>query len=98
MYREFIEETGYEIMSWKPLFVLHGPTWLVNFFYSVDDNAFRYAKSITDERVMAIKLADFNNYQHIPNLVWIIPMAQYFAKFPEETIISREIQSLTDWK
>lgn len=93
MSREFFEETGVSINSWKSFVVLGGVDWSVNFFYAIGpvDNC----DSTTDED---IKIVDVDNLpMHVVgNLHWLIPLALdlnsdvyesvYVSMFQEEEV------------
>ncbi len=83
MKREFEEETG--VLSseacWNLFFRLTGTDWDVFFFYSIMDIS--KCKSVTDEMVLAIDPLNMPDNM-ISNLKWLIPMAMYKNRFPEE--------------
>lgn len=87
MRREFKEETGIDHEEWDSLIVLTGSEWKVFFFYAVGmKDKFEYVETQEDEEVAKIDIDRLLSwdYEHIPNLDWLIPMALNKLKFPEE--------------
>lgn len=87
MRRVFKEETGVDHQSWQPLVTLTGADWQVNFFHAVAlPDQFEYVETQEDEEVAKIPVDRLLawDYEHIPNLDWLIPMALNQIKFPEE--------------
>lgn len=73
--REFREETGCEILAWKPVCRMAlQEQWEVNFFAAFGDYPIR---QMTDELVAWYRVADVINgtIETIPNLRWLLPMA-----------------------
>lgn len=87
MRREFKEETGIDHAEWHSLIVLTGADWQVNFFYAVGlYNEFEYAETQEEEEVAKIEVARLQDFEYIPNLEWLIPLALHKIEFPEEKI------------
>lgn len=87
MVREFKEETGIFDSEWRDLIKICGDDWTVHFFYSVDrQNQFEYAETKEDEEVAKIEVESLDQFDYIPNLRWLIPLAQQKAEFPEEIL------------
>lgn len=87
MRREFREETGIDHETWLPLIILTGSDWRVYFFHAVaKEYHFEYAESKEEEEVAKIEIDRLLawDYQHIPNLDWLIPMALNKILYPEE--------------
>jgi 8-oxo-dGTP diphosphatase len=77
MRREFKEETGVEIeeSQWSHFATIEGALeWTVYVFKAFSDQIFNL-KTTTEEEVTIIKVSSLENYKHIPNLSWLIPMA-----------------------
>lgn len=77
MVREFEEETGRGTSEseWMPFAVLTGDGFEVTFFRSFQ--AFlEELRSMTDEKVIVTSAKSVNVFNAIPNLTWLIPMAQ----------------------
>lgn len=87
MRREFHEETGILHDEWVDLITLTGEDWCVYFFYSIGKpNEFEYVESKEAEEVAKIDIDRLDEYPHISNLRWLIPMAMYKHKFPGEVM------------
>jgi 8-oxo-dGTP diphosphatase len=77
MRREFREEAGLDIDSWKHYCTItDDKTWKVYFFYAFSKME---PKTMTDEEVV------WYDYQYLPsdvlpNLHWLIPMALHFEE------------------
>ena len=85
MIREFKEETGIHHTDWKSLIRLSGYDWVVFFFCAIGEaKEFEYAETKEDEEVAKMDVDRMDDYDHIPNLRWLIPMAKYHLQFPEE--------------
>lgn len=94
MRREFKEETGIAKKNWMSLISLSGDDWVCHFFYAIDsDDEFEYAETMEREEIAKIEIEELYQYDHILNLSWLIPMAAYKLKFPEEF---QESSKLTD--
>jgi 8-oxo-dGTP diphosphatase len=74
MTREFYEEAGLKITSWKEFAVMNGENWEVYFYYAVSEH-YDLVESKTDEKIEIHYLFDLANINVIPNLRWLIPMA-----------------------
>lgn len=87
MRREFKEETGINHESWYDLVTLEGKDWRVYFFYAVGEiNEFEYASTQETEEVAKIDVDSLDDFKHISNLRWLIPLALYMLRFPEEKV------------
>jgi 8-oxo-dGTP diphosphatase len=85
MRREFKEETGIYQNDWNSLIILYGQDWVVYFFYAVaQPQQFEYVQTMEEEEVFKIDINDLQNYDHISNLDFLIPMAINKIKFPDE--------------
>lgn len=88
MVREFKEETGLQVDNWKPLADVNGEDWRVHFFFAQDDkNQFEYAKTMETEEVGKIEVDRLGEFECIPNLYWLVPMAVARIKTPGENIV-----------
>jgi len=89
MRREFLEETGILHNEWTDLVVLTGEDWRVYFFCAMGKvNEFEYAETQEEEEIAKIEVNRLlaNDYAHIPNLEWLIPMAMQKLQFPNEVM------------
>jgi 8-oxo-dGTP diphosphatase len=87
MRREFYEETGILHNEWIDLITLTGEDWRVYFFCSIGKiNEFEYVETKEEEEVAKIEIERLLawDFDHIPNLDWLIPMAMNRLQFPEE--------------
>lgn len=76
MMREFQEETGLAIAGWLYLITISGEDWSVDFLCSRDvDDVFEYAETKESEEVAKIPVDSLGDFDYIPNLQWLIPMA-----------------------
>lgn len=75
MKREFREEAGAEIDSWRPFCCVKGGsgTYEVHFFVSHEKQAEIHTAG--DEEVRWYSLAELNELRFVANLAWIIPLA-----------------------
>lgn len=81
MYREFKEEVGIECVSWKYIVTMGNPDWHADTFdaWSVDvfmakSNDVFYYKQMEQEMPVLIRLDEFDKFNLISNLYWLIPM------------------------
>ena len=76
MTREFREEAGVEIKSWKKLGVMSGDNWEVWVFASYHNNL-KKVLSQTDEMVGVYHVPSIiaGNYETISNLPWLLTVA-----------------------
>jgi 8-oxo-dGTP diphosphatase len=74
MNREFFEETGANVTTWKPFCTLLGPTWRVEWFKDVGS---RKLKNMTDEHVswVAVNKVLSGRANVIPNVRWLLLLA-----------------------
>lgn len=85
MRREFREETGIDHPEWNILIRLGGDDWLVDFYCAigrVDD--FEYAETKEEEEVAKIYVDRLDDFDYVPNLQWLVPMAVHKLKYPKE--------------
>jgi len=76
MCREFLEETGVDIMCWRKYTSLEGESYRVHFFYAhVPLEVLYQTQSMTDELVEVVSIWNLTEHETIPNLKWLIPMA-----------------------
>lgn len=83
MMREFLEETGHEVMLWNEFATLssidlHGAgAYRVHFFraFSKHRDLFGIVKTTTDEEVVLIGPEEVAYCSPVPNLNWLVPMA-----------------------
>ena len=79
MIREYKEETGADIIDWKPLCTMEGGDFIVDVFVSYDHTkSATPLVSVTDEQVVVVSVASvkFNDKQDfITNLPWMISLA-----------------------
>lgn len=74
MRREFQEEAGLDLLSWRPFCVLTGATFRVHFFETMHSRWWS-AETCTNEAVRFHKTKDLPTLNTIPNLKWLIPLA-----------------------
>lgn len=76
MVREFEEETGKKtsITEWWPFAVLTGEDFKVHFFCT--QGVLSELESTTDESIVVVPVSGVTVRNSIPNLVWLLPMAQ----------------------
>lgn len=85
MRREFHEETGILHSEWVDLVVLTGDDWRVYFFCAIGKvDEFEYAESQEVEEVAKIEVGRLHEYNHLPNLEWLVPMAINKLAYPDE--------------
>jgi 8-oxo-dGTP diphosphatase len=87
MRREFYEETGIIHNEWVDLIILQADDWRVYFFCAIGKvNEFEYVETKEDEEVAKIEVNRLlaNEYPHIPNLEWLVPLAIQRLCFPLE--------------
>lgn len=73
MIREFKEETGIDYPIWKSVTLMYSDDWEVQVFTAKSDSVFDF-KTMEDEKVCLIPVEDLDQYEHISNLQWLIPM------------------------
>lgn len=96
MRREFREETGILHNEWMDLVTLSTDEWRVHFFCSIGKvNEFEYVETKEEEEVAKIEVSRLLawDFDHIPNLDWLIPMAINKLQFPDEKMSFSESPS-----
>lgn len=73
MVREFEEETGSRIETWKQFCILSGDDYTVSFFWAIGD--LDALESVEEEEVEIHDVDSLFDLKIIPNLLWLIPMA-----------------------
>lgn len=73
MCRKFQEETGIGWGDWNYVITMGGDDWEVQVFTAKSDAVFEF-KQMEDEEVCLIPINDLDNYFHLSNLRWLIPM------------------------
>jgi 8-oxo-dGTP diphosphatase len=76
MRREFREETGVNVGGWQEFATLSGKGFCVTFFYVNAPGLASQVASMTDEEIVVAPVAQIPTLNTIPNLKWLIPMAQ----------------------
>ncbi len=71
MHREFLEETGLEILDWEHKIVLRGGNYRVDFYRAFSDKISKI-KTMTDEPVSIEEVGCISGT--VPNLEWLIPI------------------------
>lgn len=98
MRREFREETGVDLETWKEYCLLYGRDWEVHFFMDYNDSVFN-VETKTDERVAIYEVLNVLDaritHPLIPNLRWLIPMA--LSMIYEPQIIKYAVQMEEQW-
>lgn len=93
MTREFSEETGARVDSWKKYAVMKGANWVVHVFKAFSNDVFN-VKSITDEQVIICNPRDIK-FDMVSNLDWLIPMAlDVYDNFQCELTYQQEVEQL----
>jgi 8-oxo-dGTP diphosphatase len=72
MVREFREETGATVTDWRYFCRMFGGDWEVYCYVATGDYDLH---SITDELVRFLPLSSLSEFDLIPNLKWLIPLA-----------------------
>lgn len=73
MKREFLEETGLLVETWREYCVLQGNC--IVYVFSANSNDYNQVQTKTDERVDIIWSFEVPTLNVMPNLRWLIPMA-----------------------
>ena len=93
MIREFYEETGVEpavCVHWmSAVYMGDDRTWGVTFFYGVNQEAFIAARTMENEEVVKVRVADIWCYHTVPNLRWLIPFCLDLGIVKPVTMIDR---------
>lgn len=74
MRREFIEETGLDIVNWNQFFYLTTQEFDL-YFYKAFSTNYSEVKSVTEEKVIIYNAASIHNIHVVPDLKWLIPLA-----------------------
>jgi 8-oxo-dGTP diphosphatase len=74
MRREFKEEAGVDVETWKEFCVLSGDGFVVHFFSAFDTAAYNAAHSAEEEQIIKTYV-DKLGAACLPNVKWLIPMA-----------------------
>jgi 8-oxo-dGTP pyrophosphatase MutT (NUDIX family) len=76
MRREFLEETGTDVVAWTLFLVLKGADWQVSFFHAYNSELLSTVRTVEREVVDIFPVRDaLSEINVVPNLRWIIPMA-----------------------
>jgi 8-oxo-dGTP diphosphatase len=80
MRREFIEEAGVDISSWRKFAVLSGSDgrgdYRLHFFHAYEQyDVVASVRSITAEQVELTYVSEVSALETLPNLKWLVPMA-----------------------
>jgi 8-oxo-dGTP diphosphatase len=95
MRREFREETGVDIKTWREFASLQDERgWLVRFYWAVG-NPYE-CMQVTDEKP-SVRLVDDLPENIIPNLQWLIPMALSMERERCDEFIIREFTKARRW-
>jgi 8-oxo-dGTP diphosphatase len=73
--REFAEEAGLEQIPWTKFAVMGGPGWVVHCYCAAVPNV-EHVRTMTDEEVSIQGAFDVPWLTTIPNLRWLVPLAQ----------------------
>lgn len=73
MHREFKEETGIDFDQWKYIVTMSGDDWECHVFTGSSDDVFDF-KQMEDEVLHLIPLREFDDFDLISNLYWLVPM------------------------
>jgi 8-oxo-dGTP diphosphatase len=83
MVREFREETGVEITTWRQYATLnsHAGDFQLNVFFAISAD-YDKVVSVTDEEIVVWYISELELWKDniIPNVRWLIPMALAFTK------------------
>jgi 8-oxo-dGTP diphosphatase len=91
MRREFKEETGLDITTWRQFASLQdGRGWIVRFYWATGD-PFK-CKQMTDEKPVVAIVGNLPK-DLIPNLRWLIPMALSMKDERCDSFVIREVKS-----
>ena len=80
MIREFKEETGVLVDSWKFYAEMKGKEWVV-YCYTAFSNDIDKVKTMTDEKVIIVETNELYKLSILDNLKFLIPMALNDANF-----------------
>lgn len=87
MRREFKEEAGIDHPIWDRVVNIAGADWKVHFFSAVGKaNEFEYVATMEDEEVAKIEIDRLHDFDYIPNLEWLIPLALQKIEYPSERL------------
>jgi 8-oxo-dGTP diphosphatase len=87
MVREFKEEAGCDILNWRQYCVVRGSEYELNLFTAKNETA--EVRSVTDEMVGWYPVGRLPD-NILPNLKWLIPMADYGLPIKAEIIHESE--------
>lgn len=80
MRREFLEETGVLWEDWKHFVTMNFPEGQIFFFKAeVPTVVLHQVRTTTDEEVGLYTRTSMTYWDHIPNLIWLVPLAMYEA-------------------
>lgn len=73
MRREFQEEAGVDVPSWRSFCRLRGLNFEVEFFVAFGDTS--KVRTVETEEIVAVPMSVLSHTPLIPNLRWLIPLA-----------------------
>lgn len=76
MRREFQEEAGADVPNWKRFAVLQCDEWSVDFYCAASTALLESARTMEREAIAKVDLSSSVYTITVPNLRWLIPMAQ----------------------
>jgi len=94
MKREFFEETGVTINNWRRYAELTGPEFSVVFFFANTPNPWA-VQTTTNEKVGVYVVSQLKSLHTIPNLQWLIPMAETMQFESAAEFVVTKIQEAT---
>lgn len=75
MRREFLEEAGVDVWGWTQVCTLSFNTAEI-IFYKIFSGSIDDVKTVTDEKITVIDVADLHQYPIVNNLSWLIPICR----------------------
>jgi 8-oxo-dGTP diphosphatase len=92
MIREFQEETGVDtnILDWRLFATMEGPESKIYLYTGTSEPYCKGAQTVTDEHIDYYPSSDFDIYNCVPNLKWLIPMAKYENPLFAEVTFEKE--------
>jgi len=72
MHREFLEEAGADVKTWKQFAILNWRGGAVYFFKARGDYSLY---TMTAEPILWVQIADLARFDVVPNVRWLLPLA-----------------------
>ena len=86
MVREFEEEAGVRVESWKHFITLKGTQSTIYCYTAFDADAVYNSRTMEEEPIHAIETWSINGMVTVPNVQWLVPLARQAGQYKPITV------------